>query len=101
MSPRRAPLLTFLRDLALSLPAFYERKQRALVTGDFVPVPGDDLRRTALEASHGGSASVTSLADFVRRTRATRALRANVDRHRPPRLRIVVDATADADDLEA
>lgn len=59
MNPRRAPILTFLRDLALSLPAFYERKQRALVNGDFVPVPVDGLRPRALTLIRGGATSVT------------------------------------------
>lgn len=101
MSQRRVPILTFLRDLALSLPAFYERRQRVIMNGDFVPVPGDALRRSALTPSHGGSASVTSLADFVRRTRARRGLRANVDKHRPPRRRVVEDTPPDADHFEA
>ena len=101
MNSRRAPILRFLRDLALSLPVFYERRQHTIVNGDFEPVPGDGLRPDALIATRGGATSVTSLADFVRRTRATREPRANVDRHRTPRPRVDGDAAADADDLEA
>ncbi len=101
MNPRREPILRFLRDLALSLPVFYEHRQHTIVNGDFVPVPGDGLRPNALNATRGGETSVTSLADFVRRTRATRELRANVHGHRAPRLRIVADAAPDADHLEA
>jgi hypothetical protein len=41
-------MLAFLRDLALSLPAFHLRKQRAIVGSDFVPVPVLTLRRAAL-----------------------------------------------------
>lgn len=101
MNPRRVPVLRFLRDLALSLPVYYERRQYAIVNGDFVPVPGDGLRPNVRQARDVGSAPVTSLADFVRRTRATRERRTNVDGHRPPRRRVVVHAAPDADHLEA
>lgn len=61
MNPRRVPILRFLRDLALSLPVFYERRQHAIVSGDFVPVPGVGLRPNALQARGVGSVSLTSL----------------------------------------
>jgi len=57
MIARNPAVLAFLRDLALSLPAFYVRKQRAIVDGNFVPVPADALRPKAPDMCRDGEAS--------------------------------------------
>ena len=44
MSTHRPSVFAFLRDFALSLPAFHVRKQRVIVNGDLVWVSADALR---------------------------------------------------------
>jgi hypothetical protein len=44
MSARRPSVLAFLRDFALSLPAFHVQRQRVIVDGALVPVQTDALR---------------------------------------------------------
>jgi hypothetical protein len=55
MSPHKPPLLAFLRDFALSMPAFHLRRHQAIVGAEFVAIPVDALRpESPLAASIAG-----------------------------------------------
>jgi hypothetical protein len=57
MSTPRPPLLAFLRDFALALPAFHLRRHRMIMGGEFVAIPADAVRPESPLAAYIGGRS--------------------------------------------